>query len=77
MRTSKTDLFIEYWYIKIRNKPYRLGEHYCNRLGLLFYDRKSLRLVSNDLFAEEMLDAIIKKNNWNCFDLPVKYPFTI
>ncbi|AUR89102.1 hypothetical protein NVP1121O_074 [Vibrio phage 1.121.O._10N.286.46.C4] len=80
MTVSAINIFTDYHRIKKDNPSYRLGQHYCNVIGMpdTVYKGVDLFTVSNDTLADNIFYEMCDVYSWPVFDLPIfgKYDLT-
>ena len=72
MKLTAIDIFTDYHRIKRTTPSYRLGQHYCNVLGLkdTVVDGLDLFTLGNDTLSDKLFYELCHKYSWDVFDLP-------
>ena len=67
-------LYSEYCKIKSESPTYRLGQHYCNSLGLkdTMWNNLDLFEVTDEKLADKLFYEMCEHYQWDILDLPVK-----
>ena len=73
MKLTAINIYSDYCRIKKDIPSYRLGQHYCNVLGLdnATINGVDLFTISNDKLADLCFYNLCEYNCWDVFDLPV------
>ena len=73
MKVSAIGIFSDYHRIKKTIPHYRLGQHYCNVLGLrdTMFNGLDLFIIENDVLSDKLFYDMCENYNWDVFDLPI------
>lgn len=72
MKLTAINIFSDYHRIKRTVPSYRLGQHYCNVMGLenTIISGVDLFTCTNDVLSDKLFYQLCNDNQWCVFDLP-------
>ncbi|BAV80968.1 hypothetical protein [Vibrio phage RYC] len=73
MKVSSIQIYTDWCRIKHEVPSYRLGQHYCNVLGLedTMVDGVDLFNVKSTTLSDILFEKLVTVNQWDRFDLPI------
>lgn len=73
MKISAIHIYCDYHRIKKDVPSYRLGQHYCNVIGILdsVVNGMDLFFVETDILSDKLFYQLCANNQWDVLDLPI------